>query len=131
MTFLRRFEDPPYRVSDPDAAEADSIVQNLTHILRSQSGFASFVPEFGLPDPWQLPQTPTSLTILRDQIKDQVLRFELRLLSPNVSTLPRTPDGSLQFLLIGQLGSGKRLRALICMSRSPGGGSLLDVRMQG
>ena len=95
MTFLRRFEDPPYRVSDPDAAEADSIVQNLTHILRSQSGFA------------------------------------LRLLSPNVSTLPRTPVGSLQFLLTGQLGSGKRLRALICMSRSPGGGSLLDVRMQG
>ncbi|MBL9045589.1 MAG: GPW/gp25 family protein [Myxococcales bacterium] len=131
MTFLRRFEDPPFRVTDPDAAEADSIVQNLTHILRSQSGFASFVPEFGLPDPWQLPQTPTSLTILRDQIKDQVLRFESRLTSPAVSMLPRTPDGALLFLLTGQLASGKLLRATICMSRSPVGGSLLDVRMQG
>ncbi|HMY56869.1 MAG TPA: GPW/gp25 family protein [Pseudomonadota bacterium] len=131
MTFLRRFEDPPSRFTDLDAAEADSIVRNLTHILRSQSGFASFVPEFGLPDPWQLPQTSTSLLILRDQIKEQVLRFESRLGSPLVATVPRTPEGALQFVLTGQLASGKSLRILICMSRSPSGGSLLDVRMQG
>ncbi|HMY58202.1 MAG TPA: GPW/gp25 family protein [Pseudomonadota bacterium] len=131
MTFLRRFEDPPFTISDPDAAEADSIVWNLAHILRSQSGYASFVPEFGLPDPWQLPQTPTSLAILRDQITDQVQRFEPRLLSPSVSTRPRAPDGAFLFLLTGQLASGRSLRALIRMSRSPGGSSLLEVRMQG
>ena len=131
MAFLRRFEEPPSTVSNPDAVEADSIVRNLIHILRSQSGFASFVPEFGLPDPWQLPQTPTSVTILPDQNKEQVQRFEHRLFSPMVSTLPRTPIAAPQFLLTGHLASGRNLRILIRVSRTSVGSSLLDVEIQG
>lgn len=125
MTFLRRFRDPPLpRRSDLASEEADSIVQNLTQILRSQSDYASFLPGFGLDDPWQHPITSRSLERLRQQILEQVERYEPRLQEPSVATLPRAPDGSFGFELTGQSTSGVAVRVLILLSRSESGARL-------
>lgn len=132
MTFLRRFLDPPApRRGDLAGEEADSIVHNLTQILRSQCDYASFLPDFGLDDPWQRPVTPRSLGLLRAQILEQVERHEARLQEPAVTTLPRAADGSFCFELTGRLRSGVPLRLLIRMSRMGSGNPRIEVRASG
>lgn len=129
MTFLRRFLDLPPRRNDLASEEADSIVHNLTQILRSQSGYASFLPDFGLDDPGQHSVTPKSLDTLRLQILTQVERYESRLEAPKLTMLPRAEDGSFRFELSGQLKSGAPLRLIIQMSRTGSRKARLEVRM--
>jgi len=131
MTFLRRFLDLPLRRNDLASEEADSIVHNLTQILRSQSGYASFLPDFGLDDLGQHPITPKSLDTLRLQILTQVERYESRLEAPQLAMLPRAEDGAFRFELSGQLKSGAPLRLIIQMSRTGSRKARLEVRISG
>lgn len=129
MTLLRRYLTPsPPRRAHPDAEEADSIADNIQHVLGSHREYASFLPDFGLVEPYQLVVTPQAIELLRQQILHQAVVYEPRLLEPVATALPRGADGAFRFELSGHCPSGKRLRLLIQVSRHQTGSPQLDVR---
>ena len=136
MTFLRRFRDPTPPPKSASASEVDSIVHNLTQILRSQRAFASFLPDFGLDDPGRHPITPKSLDLLRQQILEQVERYEPRIEEPRLAMMPQTEaeaeakgkHGSFRFKLTGQLQSGTLVCLIIQLSRFRNRQPRLEVR---
>ncbi|MFJ3485143.1 type VI secretion system baseplate subunit TssE [Pseudomonas sp. NPDC090202] len=95
---------------DEDQQQVLSVLDNIRRILGSRAGTLSHLPDYGLPDMGLILQgLPATAHGLMETITETLLKFEPRLLAVQVSLLPQTLPGHLEYALDVRLKGGDRV----------------------
>lgn len=90
------------RLTRSPAGSAPALVaENLGHVLNTRKGCGSVLPEFGLGDYEDAPNTHDAVIVLGKELRAVVLRYEPRLAEPEVTLLGRHGYRMIRFSITG------------------------------
>ena len=85
----------------PAGSAAALVAENLGHVLNTRKGCGSVLPEFGLGDYEDAPNTHEAVLVLGKELRAVVLRYEPRLAEPEVTLLGRHGYRMIRFSITG------------------------------
>lgn len=87
-----------------------SVLDNVQRILNSRAGSLAHLPDYGLPDMGLILQgLPASAQGMMATMEGTLLKYEPRLATIGIETLPQIQPGHLEYALEVQLKSGQRV----------------------
>ena len=110
MSFLKRFVSPhaPHNRHD----ELEHVISNVSAVLNTKQGFGSLVRSLGIGDYLERPGSRDAIQTLRNEIEQEIRKFEPRLTEMELLLLGRTADLHMAFDLTGRV-AGKRVKLRI------------------